>query len=46
MAKQTRYNYRGRPQGSYMSYRAELEFLDDTPTHKQKKFFCQLGSYS
>ncbi len=43
MAKQTKYNYRGRPQGSYMSYRAELEILDDTPPHKQKSFFANLA---
>lgn len=42
MAKQTKYNYRGRPVGSYRSYRKELEFLDDNPTHKQKKFFANL----
>lgn len=43
MAKQTKYNYRGRPQGSYMSYRAQLEILDDTPTHKQKSFLANLA---
>lgn len=36
--KQNRYNYRGRAQGSRMSYQNEIENLRSQPTAKQKKF--------
>lgn len=32
--KQTKYNYHGTPQGSHMSYRAEIERLKNTLTVK------------
>jgi hypothetical protein len=38
MAKQTRYNYRGTPQGSRLGHEAEIERLRRTPTAKQYRF--------
>lgn len=40
--KQTKYNYHGTPQGSHMSYRAEIERLKNTPTVKQKRYYASL----
>lgn len=42
MAKQTKYNWKGSPRGSRMSYNAEVEFLKDQPTAKQKRFAALL----